>query len=108
LRHISLPGLTLAAGVVIAAVLALLVMKGSEGGDPGYRMPLDHDGGIVRLGPGDDASRAQYVAGAAGDDDVAGAAGNDASRAQYVTGAATGAVLGDVVRRRATRSGSTP
>jgi hypothetical protein len=81
MRHISLPGLSLAAGVVVAAVLALFVMGGG-GGSGGPGMPPDQ-GGSVRLIPGDDASRAQYV-----------------------TGAATGAVLGEAVRHAAQRSGA--
>jgi hypothetical protein len=62
LRHISLPGLTLAAAVAVAAVIAFVLMGTARG--PGHgNMPLAY-ADEIRLIPGDDASRAQY--GAAG------------------------------------------
>jgi hypothetical protein len=79
MRHIPLPGLTLAVGVILAAVLALLALKGSDAGDPGARMPPEQ-GGTVRLKPGGDASQAQYVAGAAIGAVLGESAGHEAGR----------------------------
>jgi hypothetical protein len=73
MRHISLPGLSLAAGVIVAAVLALLVLKGSDGTPPGGPMPPDAGGRVTQL--------------------------HDASEAQYVAGSGMGAVLGESARQ---------
>jgi hypothetical protein len=61
MHHISLPGLSLAACVVVAAVLALLALKGSDGTPPGAPMPSGGSGRVTQL---HDASEAQYAAGA--------------------------------------------
>src|SRR3954449_6462990 len=49
-NRVSLPGLSLSAAVVVAALIALFVLKGSDDSPAGYAPPPDGNA-IVRLGP---------------------------------------------------------
>src|SRR4051794_37605319 len=51
MNRVSLPGLSLSAAVVVAALIALFVLESSDGSPAGYVPPPDGNA-IVRLGPG--------------------------------------------------------
>jgi hypothetical protein len=80
MRHISLPGLSLAACVIVAAVFALLALSGAGGMGPGAPLPPPAGGAAVRLTPGEDASEAQYVAGEGSGAVLGGSAQGSATR----------------------------
>jgi hypothetical protein len=100
LRLHNWPGLALAGGVVIAAVIALLVISGSGGAGNGSLPPgigpgdtrlLKPSGRVaVQTGPGTPGRGASHI-----EHGHAAAPGSDAATTQYGAGGTRGTVFGD-------------
>jgi hypothetical protein len=103
LRANILPGLALAGGVLIAAVIALLLIGGAPSQDGG--LP-DGDGPTAtRLIPGGgDAGRDGDGSGAGGGQGSGKGRGGSAAEAQYGARGSRGAVLGEPAGRQASGS----